>query len=218
MKSELNNLYQELDLNPKNNFGINIVYHILNPIFSSYFNLGIINPDNIKKEISPILYISRHYDEIDILCQQKASKEIRDSYPSYLVKKDLAFLDKLSFGIVPFYRGRDLDSSNIKNLKYNERIINELIPSILGNGEDFLIYPEGTRRKGRKFKVLNKVLEDIVSIHKNTVKNFDIIPNIVSVDYRRDNRDILMKFGELLKEKELNKIKLKEYLYSTITY
>ena len=96
-----------------------------------------------------------------------------------------------------------------------------MIPLILSNNQDFLIYPEGTRRKGKKFKVQNKVLEDIVTIYNNSKNKSKIIPQIISVDYLRENKKIKMRFGTpliLSKKRKLNIDELREYLYSNICY
>jgi len=223
MNKNIKDLYQELDIKPKSNFVIDIIYNILNPIVSNYFNINPINTHVISKDKnSPILYLSRHYDEIDILCQQKISKEYRNKYPSYLVKKDLSFLNFFSFGVIPYYRGRDLkDSKNPKELlEYNKNITNNLIPKILSSREDFLIYPEGTRRKGKKFRVQNKALEEIITIYNISKNKFETIPKIISVDYKREDNNINMRFADplIIEKEDLNLSQLKEYLYSTITY
>lgn len=225
---KLNELYENFNLNPKNDFGINLVYYILNPIFSNYFDVKTVNEKYISPVIKkPIFYISRHYDEIDILCQQKISKEVRNKYPNYLVKKDLAFLDNLNFGILPYYRGSDkkelIKTTQITNKeidKYNSEILFELIPNILSSGQDFLIYPEGTRRKGKKFRIQNTVLEDIINIYNITKNEHNTVIQINSVDYKREDERIYMKFGEpLIREsKDLELEELREYLYSNINY
>ena len=229
MNKNLIELYSQLDIKPKSNFAIDLVYNILNPIVSSYFNIEPSNTNVISKDIkNPILYLSRHYDEIDILCQQKISKEYRGEYPSYLVKKNLSFLNYFGFGVIPYYRGKDkqdaIKSGNYKKEdldNYNKKIISELIPLILSNNQDFLIYPEGTRRKGKKFKVQNKVLEDIVTIYNNSKEISKIMPQIISIDYLREDKNIKMRFGTplvLSKRRELNIDELREYLYSNIVY
>ena len=227
MRSDLNELYEKLNITPKSDFSIGIVYAILNPIVSNYFNINPINTDAISyKNKVPILYLSRHYDELDILFQQKISKDYRKKYPNYLVKKDLEFLNYFKFGVVPYYRGRDIIDLNLKDkelkkyLDYNKSVINELIPAILADGQDFLIYPEGTRRKGKRFRVKNDVLEDIISIVNNTKNNYNVSSNIVIVDYKRNDKNIDMKFSEplVIEDGDLKLSFLKDYLYSNINY
>lgn len=231
MNTRLKKLYGKLQINPRKDWLVDLIYHIGNPLIfgTNYLNLKVIGEDNIKKiGEEPILYLSRHHDERDILCQQKATKEIRNKYPSYLVKKDLEFLNSLNLGVFPYFRSKDMKTeikSSTKTKKdlerYNNKVYFELIPQYLASGEDFLIYPEGTRREGKPFKVANKILEDIVSLVNITTNKFKITPIIVPIDYKYLENNITMKFGDslILNSDENNKVEvLKNHLYKNINY
>lgn len=173
--------------NEEKNF-YNFSKKVFNGLFLNYYNAQIIGKENIPKD-GPIIIAGNHRNLYDpCLVYISTDRKI-----NYLAKKEV-FDNKTTgwmfkkMGCIPINRSKVNHSSMKKAL------------DILNNGGAVGIFPEGTRNKTQD--ILLPFKTGAVSMAKKT--DAYIIPFGRTGDYKFKSKNLIIRFGEPFKVKDLS--------------
>lgn len=188
-----------------------------------YHNISYQNIENLQGlNGEGFVLLPKHQSVWDIILEGMLLNDVLGRNANYLMKDSLSkFYEHL--GGISITRGKEVLKNGdreaaIKAARAREdKVYNEIVPSLLSRGEIMVVHPEATRSYKKPFKANYAILRKLMASQKELKKQITFVPlNIVYEDRSMPFSKIMLTVGPKTKVPDDGIEELVEHLKATI--